>query len=148
MEKGGRKRFGKLFHCSESEDSEPEMGAETPSTRRDRRQVGSGSSSSRSPPEREPKKCSAFSHWRPKKRQHLGEGGGMASSPPSALCATPDPGTSTTRYVSIERYEGVDKIESPEDEPWWVESDDTFIGGGENQDIFNSERRKVLDLMK
>ncbi|CAM5132090.1 unnamed protein product [Natator depressus] len=101
MEKGGRKRFGKLFHCSESEDSEPEpeTGAEAPSTRRDRRQVGS--SSSCSPPAREPKKCSAFSHWRPKKKQHLGEGGGMSSSPPSALCATPDPGTSTTRYSDI-----------------------------------------------
>ncbi|XP_066466426.1 beta/gamma crystallin domain-containing protein 1 [Tiliqua scincoides] len=116
MEKGGLRRLGKLFHKSESEDSEPDAGREpTPSPcpspslqlRRQHRLSTSSSSSSHlaAAAGGERKKRSAFGHWRlrKKRKERPAEadtassyaGSAPASPSLSSHCSPSEPATPT-----------------------------------------------------
>ncbi|KAM6459494.1 beta/gamma crystallin domain-containing protein 1 isoform 2-T2 [Liasis olivaceus] len=116
MEKGGFKRLGRLFHHkSESEDSEPDLGKDTPLSSpcpspslEGRREHRPSCSSATVPGER--KKRSAFGHWRlKKKQQHQQEKRDQAAAENSgAPCpqfapssTTSEPTTPTNRYCDM-----------------------------------------------
>lgn len=96
MEKGGFRRLGRLFHKSESEDSEPDTGRETPlpspcpspAPQGKRRQQRPGSPPSGGGGGGERKKRSAFGNWRlkkkPKERPAASEEAGSQLSAPAS----------------------------------------------------------------
>ncbi|XP_060545096.1 beta/gamma crystallin domain-containing protein 1 isoform X1 [Pantherophis guttatus] len=117
MEKGGFKRLGRLFHHrSESEDSEPELGKDTPVSspcpspclegRREHR--GSCSSTTTTTTvSGERKKRSPFGHWRLKKKQQQSKdeeaagGNAVISSLFASSSDASEPTTPTNSYFDM-----------------------------------------------
>ncbi|XP_013919299.1 PREDICTED: uncharacterized protein LOC106546851 [Thamnophis sirtalis] len=114
MEKGGFKRLGRLFHHrSESEDSEPDLGKDTPLSSpcpspclEGRREHRASCSSTTTTVSGERKKRSAFGHWRLKKKQHQQQSKEEeAAVDPSSLFAPSfddsEPTTPTNSYFDM-----------------------------------------------